>query len=212
MSQTCYEKGQLHYTITDTIGRIQELLTGDGEIVWRGKQRLWGLEEGINKDSAPSCRLRFPWQYEGAESGLYYNRYRYYNCDTGQYISPDPIGLDGGINPYSYAQNPLRFIDPFGLASVCVQPGDKTPGGREFTIHCAEQTNARTFTSEFIDNIINNNKKGRVREIDPDTGSVQWRYQDKRGYTVITNEEGSKIVTVYSHPKDANGGKYIPKR
>ena len=50
MSQTCYEKGQLHYTITDTIGRIQELLTGDGEIVWRGKQRLWGLEEGINKE------------------------------------------------------------------------------------------------------------------------------------------------------------------
>ncbi|WP_253764141.1 RHS repeat-associated core domain-containing protein [Salmonella bongori] len=91
-----YEKGQLHYTITDTVGRIQELLTEDGTIVWRGKQHLWGREEGRNKDDAPSCRLRFPGQYEDEESGLYYNRFRYYDCDTGQYLCADPIGLAGG--------------------------------------------------------------------------------------------------------------------
>ena len=37
-----YEKGQLHYAVTDTVGRIQELLAEDGEIIWRGKQQLWG--------------------------------------------------------------------------------------------------------------------------------------------------------------------------
>jgi RHS repeat-associated protein len=98
-------------------------LTEKGEIAWRGKQQLWGREEGVNKDSAPACRLRFPGQYEDAESGLYYNRFRYYDCGTGQYISADPLGLAGGINPYGYVPNPLGCIDPLGLK--CSGPADK---------------------------------------------------------------------------------------
>jgi RHS repeat-associated protein len=116
-----YEKGQLHYAVTDTVGRIQELLTEDGTIVWRGKQQLWGREESRNKEDAPSCRLRFPGQYEDEESGLYYNRFRYYDCGTGQYLCGDPIGLNGGINLYAYVKNPLTWIDPLGLAGCNAQ-------------------------------------------------------------------------------------------
>ncbi|KKF38661.1 hypothetical protein EYY83_19595 [Hafnia alvei] len=47
-----YEKGQLHYAVTDTVGRIQELLTEEGTIVWRGKQQLWGKEEGRSQEGA----------------------------------------------------------------------------------------------------------------------------------------------------------------
>jgi len=111
-----YERGQLHYAITDTIGRIQELLTEDGTIVWRGKQQLWGREESRKKEAAPTCHLRFPGQYEDNESGLYYNRFRYYDCDSGQYLCVDPTGLGGGINEYSYVPNTLSYIDPLGLA------------------------------------------------------------------------------------------------
>ncbi|WP_052959238.1 RHS repeat domain-containing protein [Hafnia alvei] len=118
-----YEKGQLHYAVTDTVGRIQELLTEEGTIVWKGKQQLWGKEEGRNQEDAPSCRLRFPGQYEDDESGLYYNRYRYYDGDTGQYVSPDPIGLLGGVNPYGYVSNPLNWIDPLGLACCSAYEG-----------------------------------------------------------------------------------------
>ncbi|HBA8808306.1 TPA: hypothetical protein J1226_004559, partial [Escherichia coli] len=78
----------------------------------------WGREEGRNKDDAPDCWLRFPGQYEDAESGLYYNRFRYYDPDTAQYISADPIGLLGGTNPYGYVLNPLREFDPFGLSGI----------------------------------------------------------------------------------------------
>ncbi|EBS7635149.1 DUF4150 domain-containing protein [Salmonella enterica] len=113
-----YEKGQLHYAVKDTTGRVQELLTEDGTIVWRGKQQLWGREEYVNKEDAPVCRLRFPGQYEDTESGLYYNRFRYYDCETGQYLCADPIGLAGGINLYQYAPNPLKYIDPLGLCKV----------------------------------------------------------------------------------------------
>ena len=49
-----------------------------------------------------SCDLRYPGQLYDAESGLYYNRYRYYDPELGQYLSSDPIGLAGGIRPQGY--------------------------------------------------------------------------------------------------------------
>ncbi|MFP1787785.1 RHS repeat-associated core domain-containing protein, partial [Lonsdalea quercina] len=58
-----------------------------------------------------------------AETGLYYNRHRYYDADSGQYISPDPIGLAGGLRPQGYVHNPLEWVDPLGL-SRC--PPEKT--------------------------------------------------------------------------------------
>lgn len=93
-----------------------------------------------------------------------------------------------------------------------IKAGDKTPKGREYTKHGAEQANERGFDSQKIDSIIDNNYKHRTKEIDKHTGEVTWRYQDKRGNTVITNEWGDKIVTVYSHPISANGGNYIPSK
>jgi uncharacterized protein RhaS with RHS repeats len=50
------------------------------------------------------------------ETGLHYSYFRYYNPQTGRYITPDPIGLEGGINLFSYvAGNPVNWIDPLGL-------------------------------------------------------------------------------------------------
>jgi len=110
-----YENGELHYAVADTVGRVQELVKEDGEIVWRGEQQLWGRETGFQREGVPGCRLRFAGQYEDEESGLYYNRHRYYDCVTGQYLSADPVGLAGGLNLYAYAPNPLSWIDPLGL-------------------------------------------------------------------------------------------------
>ncbi|EGK3402811.1 RHS repeat-associated core domain-containing protein [Salmonella enterica] len=53
---------------------------------------------------------------------MYYNRFRYYDSEAVQYLTPDPIGLNGGINLYSYAPNPLSWIDPLGLNSDCLEP------------------------------------------------------------------------------------------
>jgi RHS repeat-associated protein len=70
-----------------------------------------GLAFGLN--------LRFPGQYFDAETGLHYNYFRYYDPTTGRYITSDPIGLDGGLNTYTYAlNNPLNNIDPDGQFSV----------------------------------------------------------------------------------------------
>ncbi|WP_259462933.1 RHS repeat-associated core domain-containing protein, partial [Pectobacterium parmentieri] len=62
------------------------------------------------------CELRYQGQLYDAETGLCYNRHRYYDAESGQYLSPDPIGLLGGIRPQAYVHNPLEWVDPLGLA------------------------------------------------------------------------------------------------
>ncbi len=74
-----------------------------------------------NDPEYTECHFRFAGQYEDKENGLYYNRFRYYDKDTGQYISPDPIGLLGGFNPYGYVHCPTGWVDPFGL-TPCPPP------------------------------------------------------------------------------------------
>ena len=59
--------------------------------------------------------IRLPGLQYDDESGLYYNRNRYYNPKQRRYITQDPIGLRGGLNSYSYPLNPVANIDPLGL-------------------------------------------------------------------------------------------------
>jgi RHS repeat-associated protein len=56
---------------------------------------------------------------------LFYNRYRYYDPAVGRYISPDPIGLGGGINFYNYGRNTVGWVDPYGLTDDCPSKGEK---------------------------------------------------------------------------------------
>lgn len=68
-----------------------------------------------------TSNLRLPGQYEENETGLYYNFKRYYDPNTGRYITQDPIGLSGGINRYKYAEaNPTYYTDPTGECAMCV--------------------------------------------------------------------------------------------
>jgi RHS repeat-associated protein len=160
-----YKKGHLHYAVTDTVGRIQELLTEDGTIVWRGKQQLWGREESAN-DANISCRLRFPGQYEDEESGLYYNRFWYYDCETGQYISPDPIGLLGGVNPYGYVHNSLGWIDPLGLACVCPDKANRQLDSGANKVSVRSRSDAEQL---FLDRYVGDGYRNMTGESGPST-------------------------------------------
>lgn len=99
---------------TDHLGTPKLLTNDKGQVRWEAQARPFGGTEA--KGKGVELPLRLPGQYEDEESGLHYNYFRDYDPDTGRYLIKDPIGLDGGLNTYSYAlDNPLRFIDPFGL-------------------------------------------------------------------------------------------------
>ena len=59
-------------------------------------------------------------QQNDEESGLHYNRYRYYDPQQGRYITQDPIGLKGGWNLYQYPLNPIMDTDPLGLWAFAI--------------------------------------------------------------------------------------------
>ncbi|WP_306215889.1 DUF6531 domain-containing protein [Actinoplanes sp. RD1] len=101
----------LHTVITDTIGTPTHLVAPSGALSWWSRGDLWGR----TPDAATP--LRFPGQYHDAETGLHYNRFRYYDPATARYISPDPLGLSGGPNPTAYVTDPLTVADPLGLTS-----------------------------------------------------------------------------------------------
>ncbi|NHZ93938.1 hypothetical protein F2P45_33830, partial [Massilia sp. CCM 8733] len=84
-------------------------------------------------DAAQFQPIRFLGQYHDSETGLNYNRFRYYDADCGRYVSLDPIGLAGGTNSYQYAPNPSGWVDPFGLTKTCnCKSGDKDAAGSPY--------------------------------------------------------------------------------
>ncbi|MBF7093090.1 type IV secretion protein Rhs [Flavobacterium sp. ALJ2] len=104
--------------INDYIGRPVHVYSEVGELVWETDYDIYGglREFKGDREFLPFRQLG---QYEDVETGLYYNRFRYYNPETGVYISQDPIGLAGN-NPnfYAYVHDSNRMVDPFGLMEL----------------------------------------------------------------------------------------------
>ncbi|MQT49932.1 Rhs family protein [Pseudomonas helleri] len=103
----------------DHLGTPMELTDQRGEIAWSGTYQAWGLAKEKRTGSAIRENIRNPLRFQGqyfdTETGLHYNRYRYYDPQVGRFISKDPIGFAGGLNVYAYAPNPVGWVDPFGL-------------------------------------------------------------------------------------------------
>jgi len=105
---------RIYYCINDPIGRPVELMDENGQKVWSASFKIWGLIDEIVVNEV-NCPIRFQGQWFDEESGLHYNRFRYYDPQAGRFISPDPIKIHGSLNLYWYVNNPLGEVDPFGL-------------------------------------------------------------------------------------------------
>ncbi|WP_269765456.1 RHS repeat-associated core domain-containing protein [Burkholderia ubonensis] len=116
--------GEAHafYYHCDQIGTPLLMTDELGDVVWEASYKAWGeAREVIARASkaagiTPRNLLRFQGQQVDEETGLAYNRNRYYDPYSGRFVSKDPIGLAGGINVYQYAPNPTGWVDPLGLS------------------------------------------------------------------------------------------------
>lgn len=117
----------LNFYHCDYLGTPREMVNERGKIVWSEMLSVWGRIVAkrdvvdLGRKWRVSQPIRFQGQYEDDETGLFYNRYRYYDPDSGTYLSQDPIRLRGGLNLYSYP-TPTSYVDPRGL--VRLRPTD----------------------------------------------------------------------------------------
>ncbi|EMB1482258.1 RHS repeat protein, partial [Escherichia coli] len=108
---------KIHLYHCDHRGLPLALISTEGATAWCAEYDEWG--NLLNEENPHQLQqlIRLPGQQYDEESGLYYNRHRYYDPLQGRYITQDPIGLKGGWNFYQYPLNPVQYIDSMGLAS-----------------------------------------------------------------------------------------------
>lgn len=180
----------------DHLGTPNEVTDQDGEITWAAQYKVWGnvLREVWTEQSSivrgvvdaeavqggveQAQPIRFLGQYHDSETGLHYNRFRYYDADCGRFVSLDPIGLAGGTNSYQYAPNPSGWTDPLGLERICGCSGSNiaaTPGER--FLRNADGSQTRGADGKFVNTLENdlpnptNLSRAELRQ----TGDGRWK-------------------------------------
>jgi RHS repeat-associated protein len=108
--------GWFHY-VNDTVHAPSHIVDDAGAVACSLRRTAWGTLEA-EPGARTTTQLRLLGQYYDDETGLSYNMHRYYEPETGRFISPDPIGLAGGNNLFQYPTDPYEWLDPYGLLSA----------------------------------------------------------------------------------------------
>lgn len=142
------------YVHADHLGNPQKMTDDGRTVVSDAAFTPFGEEDSIV--GAGINNWRFPGQYAEDETGFHYNWFRHYDPTIGRYIQSDPIGLEGGLNTYAYAEgNPLSLTDPQGLsASLALK------GGEGLLTHVI-----KTRALPLLDRMIANTGPGLVRSV-----------------------------------------------
>jgi RHS repeat-associated protein len=189
-------KGSKKYSIiADHLGTPYKMYQEDGSKFWECELDSYGKVRMLQGEMG-SCPFRFQGQYEDVETGLYYNRFRYYAKDEGIYISQDPIRLNGGFELYNYVDDPNTCIDPFGLAKAkCHKSGDK---GRKQAKKDIEAAGLMIIGEEVTLSVKDKKKgSGNIKAdfvaVDPKTGEIHV-FEAKNGSSSFTdNQTAAKV-------------------
>jgi RHS repeat-associated protein len=99
-----FGKDEIAFYQCDHLGTPQELTDHEGKVAWSAQYKAWGQAKEAISEAAYKVGMRNPIRFQGQylddETGLHYNRHRYYDPEGARYITTDPIGLLGGLNAY----------------------------------------------------------------------------------------------------------------
>ncbi|MFO0590351.1 MAG: RHS repeat-associated core domain-containing protein [Polyangiaceae bacterium] len=118
------EGGETFAYVTDHVGRPYELIDEKARVAWAASYSAWGavLRE-VRDPETPRARpattpLRQPGHYADDDTGLLSTRHRYFDPSTARWLSPDPIGIQGGPDHFGFAGSPLTRVDVYGLCTI----------------------------------------------------------------------------------------------
>jgi RHS repeat-associated protein len=208
--------GKRYFIFSDHLGSPALVEDDNGKAVWQARLDPYGKAH-IQSKAAIEMPLRFPGHYFDPETGLHYNRFRYYSPELGRYLQPDPLGVAGGVNLYAYTHNPLKQVDVRGDETPCPDGTPKKPeedkNSSEEDRPDAEGTTPRAADgpvqpyeigkySELRDRYVKHNRKDGTPEVplemdhQPSRAALveaEERSRREQGLPPLTKEERDKI-------------------
>ncbi len=144
----------LAYIHSNHLGAPEAATNENGELVWQASYAPFGAAAIQNQQSNFTLNIRLPGQYLDEETGLHYNRQRYYDPAQGAYLTPDPLGHPDGPNAYAYvANNPLGWIDPDGLVLFAFDGTENSDDPEWLTQRSSTVSNVVLFRNLYDENI-----------------------------------------------------------
>ena len=208
--------GKAYSIISDHLGTPILAVDSEGNEVWNRQLDIYGRVKreikasSLGDDVRPFIPFLYQGQYYDFETNLAYNRFRYYNPETGAYISQDPIRLAGG-NPtlYGYVKDSNWGIDIFGLDildDIISSPSSiwgKTSAELADQINKTEGLKAEETSSDKgskkakIIKISGHSKVNQI-QVHPGGGRHQGNY-----YKISTTSEGKiKVIDIETYKAD----------
>jgi RHS repeat-associated protein len=112
------DRGELYVMFTNSVGVPVLVEDEAGRTVWRAERVNAHGMVTVAEGATVRCDLRWPGQWYDEETGLQYNRFRYWDPRLGRYVQSDPKGTAGGLNVYAGPKNPTVHVDLLGLTTI----------------------------------------------------------------------------------------------
>src|SRR5262249_48468313 len=118
------EQGEVYAYVLDGTGVARELIDTKGRVAWAASRTAFGdvaavyREPGTEEPRPVEPPFRLMGHYAEEETGLWCTRFRYFDAEVGRFLSPDPIGLEGGFKLLSFPGAPTFRTDPLGLTEL----------------------------------------------------------------------------------------------
>jgi RHS repeat-associated protein len=200
------EQGEVFAVVCDHLGMPKELLGQDGRVAWAAAHSAWGRVVEVKRSGGETSEkggrpiespFRLLGQYADDETGLCYTRFRYFEAGTGRWLSPDPLGIEGGENLFGWDGDPVNEVDPLGLAR------DKCGDGN---VRIRHYTNAKGLKGIQESGVIRAKDQNKVfaepaqgKPLSPRDAEEKYQIQRGHGTNIIeTDVPAERVNRVYN--------------